>query len=198
MKCSVANNPQPSLLTLSGYGRPCKYTQCLVPSHCSPTPSSIALFNMEKLVGIWENSSPLALSTVILGLSTIGYVVLKSRAGPPNGLVYPPGPPQDPIIGNFRIFPKGSDDLYAAFNKWQEEYGGHHCTRKDSPVSSVYLGDIVYLRMPGVSMVVVNSFEMAYELLSKRGSTTSGRTVPYMAKELFVVLLYLSASDSAD
>lgn len=28
-------------------------------------------------------------------------VLIKSRSGPPKGLVYPPGPPQDPIIGNF-------------------------------------------------------------------------------------------------
>jgi hypothetical protein len=76
---------------------------------------------MEGLVAHWSDISPLVLSAVAVGLSSIGYVLVKSRSGSPKGLIYPPGPPQDPIIGNFRSFPK--DDVYGTWNKLQKMYG---------------------------------------------------------------------------
>lgn len=64
------------------------------------------------------------LGTIVLGLSSIGYVILKSRSdNPPKGLVYPPGPPRDPVIGNLRHFPKGDDSVYGVLDKWRKEYG---------------------------------------------------------------------------
>jgi hypothetical protein len=87
---------------------------------------------MERLVAYWSETSPLVLTAVAVGLSSIGYMLVKSRSGPPKGLVYPPGPPQDPIIGHLRSFPK--DDLYGTFNKWQKMYGTHNLYTKSSHV----------------------------------------------------------------
>lgn len=129
------------------------------------------------------------LSGIVLGLSSIGYVVLKTRSdNPPKGLVYPDGPPRYPIIGSLLSLPK--EDIYGTSLKWQKEYGKHF----DSPVVDLpllsRLGDIVYLPLPGVSMIFLNSLDMAQELLSKRGNNTSARTNPYMAGELFVLWAY--------
>jgi hypothetical protein len=55
------------------------------------------------------------------------------------------------------------------------------------------IGDIVYLRLPGLlSMVFVNDLEMAHELLVKRANNTAGRPITYMATELLVLILIIS------
>jgi hypothetical protein len=48
------------------------------------------------------------------------------------------------------------------------------------------IGEIVYLHLPGLSMIVVNDLEMIHELLVKRANNTAGRFNPYMAVELLV------------
>ncbi|PVF91243.1 cytochrome P450 [Serendipita vermifera] len=78
---------------------------------------------------------------------------------------HPPGPPKDPFIGNLRQFPK--DNWWFVFNKWQKEYG-----------------DIVFLDVPTLPFVIVNSLDTAQELLSKRTNNTSGRKVGYMCQNL--------------
>lgn len=141
---------------------------------------------MEKLAEFWTHPSPIVLSTVALGLSSIGYVILKSRSGPPKGLQYPPGPPQYPVIGSLASFPK--DDMYAAYVQWQKLYGKHRFSAIACPFLSARTGDIVYIPLPGVSMIVINSLDVAHELLSKRGNNNSGRWVPYMTGQLYVTI----------
>ena len=50
----------------------------------------------------------------------------------------------------------------------------------------VEIGPVVYVKMPGISMVIVNSYEVAQDVLSKRPNTTAGRRMGYMIKELYV------------
>jgi hypothetical protein len=45
-------------------------------------------------------------------------------------------------------------------------------------------GDLAYASMPGVSILNINSIELAHELLGKRTSTTSYRKIGYMVKHL--------------
>jgi hypothetical protein len=45
-------------------------------------------------------------------------------------------------------------------------------------------GDIVYAPLPGMSIVILNSYEAAQELLSKRPNSTSGRHIGYLVKDL--------------
>ncbi|PVF98743.1 cytochrome P450 [Serendipita vermifera] len=77
----------------------------------------------------------------------------------------PPGPPREPFIGCLRSFPK--DHFYERFCEWAQRYG-----------------NIVYITLPGLQFAVVNSYDVAYELLSKRPNTTSGRTTGYMVHDL--------------
>lgn len=46
------------------------------------------------------------------------------------------------------------------------------------------LGDLIYIRLPGISMMIVNGLEAANELLSRRTNLNSGRTVSYMLSDV--------------
>jgi cytochrome P450 len=48
------------------------------------------------------------------------------------------------------------------------------------------LGPVVYVKLPGISMVILNSYEVAQDILSKRPNNTAGRRIGYMVKEVYV------------
>jgi hypothetical protein len=50
----------------------------------------------------------------------------------------------------------------------------------------ILIGDVVYAPIPGMSMVILSSYEVAHEFLSKRPNTTSGRQNPYIVTDLYV------------
>ncbi|GJJ11037.1 hypothetical protein Clacol_005268 [Clathrus columnatus] len=74
----------------------------------------------------------------------------------PQGLKRPPGPPGHFLIGNLLDLPRSKEWL--TFDRWANEYG-----------------DLFYLSMPGVSLLFINSYELAKELFDKRGSIYSDR-----------------------
>jgi hypothetical protein len=51
-------------------------------------------------------------------------------------------------------------------------------------VSNNLTGDIVYVRLPGINLMIVNNLNMAHQLLSKGATINSGRTVGYMLYDL--------------
>ncbi|GJJ11055.1 hypothetical protein Clacol_005286 [Clathrus columnatus] len=83
----------------------------------------------------------------------------------PRGLKRPPGPPGHFLIGN--LLPKSKEWL--TFDRWANEYG-----------------DLFYLSMPGVSMLFINSYELAEELFDKRGNIYSDRYQSTVLNELYV------------
>ncbi|PVF97326.1 cytochrome P450 [Serendipita vermifera] len=103
--------------------------------------------------------SPIKTCTTSLLAILFGYFTVKGlrkllerRENHP----YPPGPPREFLLGTMRSYPKGFP--LERFNEWARIYG-----------------DIVYAPMPGRSVVILSSHEIAQELLSKRPSSTSGR-----------------------
>lgn len=68
----------------------------------------------------------------------------------------PPGPPGKFIIGNLLDVPH--DNAWETFGKWKEIYG-----------------DVVHLNILGEHLIILNSFEAAWELLEKRSSIYSDR-----------------------
>jgi hypothetical protein len=48
----------------------------------------------------------------------------------------------------------------------------------------VEIGPVVYVKLPGISPVIVNSHEVAQGVLTKRPNATGGRRIGYMVKEL--------------
>ncbi|PVF92950.1 cytochrome P450 [Serendipita vermifera] len=67
----------------------------------------------------------------------------------------------EPLIACLRSFPK--DHFFQRFCEWAALYG-----------------DIVYAPLPGMQIVVLNSYEAAQELLSARPNSTAGRRIGYM------------------
>ena len=45
-------------------------------------------------------------------------------------------------------------------------------------------GDVVSVEIPGLSLVILNSYEAAQELLGKRPNTTSARKIGYMTRQV--------------
>lgn len=68
----------------------------------------------------------------------------------------PPGPKPDPVIGNLRQFPQ--EYWYKTFGKWTKEYG-----------------ELVYIDVLGIKMIILGSLNIVEELLGKRNLTYSGR-----------------------
>ncbi|KZT03623.1 cytochrome P450 [Laetiporus sulphureus 93-53] len=77
----------------------------------------------------------------------------------------PPGPKPLPIVGN--ILNLVARELWLPASKWAQEYGG-----------------IVYIHVFGQSLVFLNDYEVALELLEKRGAIYSDRPGFVMAGEL--------------
>lgn len=99
----------------------------------------------------------------------IGYLAIKKLRvlvfGKTQPVSYPPGPPREFLIGSLRSFPSGIPT--ERFREWAMIYG-----------------DIVYAPVPGTEIVILNSYEVVQELLSKRPGSTAGRDVGYLASSL--------------
>jgi hypothetical protein len=76
---------------------------------------------MEILTNSLRDYSYTEIAGIGLVVVSVVYACNKALSRPRQKVGYPPGPPQDPFIGNLRQFPK--HDWWSAFNKWQKEYG---------------------------------------------------------------------------
>ncbi|KAJ6498326.1 cytochrome P450 [Mycena vulgaris] len=85
----------------------------------------------------------------------------------PKGLPLPPGPQPRFIVGNLQDLPTGGRewDAYAA-------------------LAHKFKSDVIYLRVLGTSILSINSFDAANELLNRRGAVWSDRPRLPMIKEL--------------
>jgi hypothetical protein len=54
------------------------------------------------------------------------------------------------------------------------------CGDADNPST----GDIVSVEMPGVRVIIINSYETVQDILAKRPGTTGGRKIGYMTREV--------------
>ncbi|RDB18010.1 hypothetical protein Hypma_000693 [Hypsizygus marmoreus] len=94
---------------------------------------------------------PLLFLAFFLLASALIYTRISKRHPP-----LPPGPPADPIIGHARLIPTSGQDMF--FYELGKKYG-----------------EIVHLQVLGRSIVVLNSFQAAVDLLDKRSANYSDR-----------------------
>ncbi|KDR69992.1 hypothetical protein GALMADRAFT_282402 [Galerina marginata CBS 339.88] len=95
---------------------------------------------------------PIALATAIF----LFVLLRRLSSKPTHHPNLPPGPPADPIIGHFRHTRMPHQEN--VFHDWAKIYG-----------------DVICLQFLGRTVVVLDSFEAANELLNKRGSNYSCR-----------------------
>ncbi|KIM28343.1 hypothetical protein M408DRAFT_329443 [Serendipita vermifera MAFF 305830] len=104
----------------------------------------------------------IGLTVVLFTYAAASWIRKSTR---PTNSSTPPGPPKEFLLGNLRQFPK--DHFYQKFCEWQKEYG-----------------NIVSVQLPGLSMVIIGSYDVVNELLIKRPNSTGGRKISYMVLEL--------------
>ena len=91
----------------------------------------------------------------------------------------PPGPPADPLIGHYRVFPRTYQA--AVFFQWSQLYGRYIFPSLPAFVALSdrvhFAGDLFYLEILGRKIVIVNNYDIANELLHKRSANYSDRPV---------------------
>ncbi|KAF8885567.1 cytochrome P450 [Gymnopilus junonius] len=90
---------------------------------------------------------------LVSGLLIWTLLLQQQRKHPP----LPPGPPADPIIGHLRTIPADRPDIF--FYELSKKYG-----------------KVVHLRIPGKTMIILNSAQAATDLLDKRSGIYSDRS----------------------
>jgi len=100
-----------------------------------------------------------ALSTLLLI-----YGIFKARRR--NTLPLPPGPKGYPIIGNLLDVP--SKEKWVKYHEWSKEFRS----------------DIIYINIMGQDIIILDSLEVATELMERRSSTYSDRPRLPMLNEL--------------
>ena len=98
-------------------------------------------------------------------------LVLRSRSQKRKPL--PPGPPADPLIGHLRSIP--SHDQGRVFYSWAKLYGQPLLYYLSFLNPYHWIGDVMHSRLPGKSIVVLDSAQAAIDLLDKAGSNFSCR-----------------------
>ncbi|KAJ6499498.1 cytochrome P450 [Mycena vulgaris] len=96
-------------------------------------------------------SAAYLVAAATVGIAVLYCVFTSSRRNAP-----PPGPPRDPIIGNLSQMPSAKDPL--VFHEWAKTYG-----------------EVIYLQIPGQSIIVLDSLRAAEDLLDKRSAVYSDR-----------------------
>ncbi|KLO07688.1 hypothetical protein SCHPADRAFT_881328 [Schizopora paradoxa] len=101
---------------------------------------------------------------------------------------FPPGPPRIPIIGN--LHQMTSIHLWETAAEWSKQYGEYLISSAWFEIISRRLaGDLIYVESAGIPMLMINSFEIASDLLVKRSAVYSSRPYITMFNELHVSLL---------
>lgn len=101
-----------------------------------------------------------ALAIALLGAATMKYAVSREHRR------YPPGPKGLPLVGNILGVPKL--EPWKVYQDWSRKF--------DS--------DIVHFKLMGAHIVVLNSADVARELLERRAAVYSGRQMSVMLHEL--------------
>ena len=124
----------------------------------------------------WSIIGALALGCVVVQYIT--QRAFESRTSYP----LPPGPPGFPWIGNLIGVNKSAP--WKTYAEWARTYGRFSATpSRISPAQvDIYTGDIVHSRLLGKHVIIINSEEIAEDLLENRSRNYSDRPHAIVSK----------------
>lgn len=133
----------------------------------------------------------LTLSAIIapLILAFLVYRHFQQRKHNPKGLSVPVGPTPRLIVGNLRDVPRQGYEwvAYKALSeKHREQPDPERGIESHLPFVTHAESDIIFLRVLGKPILIINSLLAATDLLGKRGAIYSDRPRLPMLKELYV------------
>lgn len=117
------------------------------------------------------------LSTLWLGLIALGFFIVTLRGRKRYPLPLPPGPKQQPIIGNLKDLPSPDQQDWMHWLKHKELYGKSEClwNIQLQMLTIPKLGPISSLTVLGKHVIVLNDAKLAVQLLEKRSAIFSLR-----------------------
>jgi hypothetical protein len=122
-------------------------------------------------------STPLSLILVALFLLA-GSLLWQRSKQPQKDFPLPPGPKRWPLIGSLLQMPKVFE--HETYSKWSRQYGNSFLLYDSLRLSLInfYEGsDIIYTNVLGQSIIIIDKYETAIELLDKRSGSYSSKCV---------------------
>ncbi|KAK7032180.1 hypothetical protein VNI00_013354 [Paramarasmius palmivorus] len=110
---------------------------------------------------LWPDPKLVAASITLFLVWLVTKILKSGRREP----YLPPGPPTIPVLGNLHLFPSKSPQV--KFTEWSHEYG-----------------DIYSLKISSGTAVVINSMEVAKELMDRRSAITADRPKHHMVNRV--------------
>lgn len=111
---------------------------------------------------------------LILAVSAVLFRRLRRLASNPP---HPPGPPGLPILGN--LFDRPKEYPWVTYKQWSQKYGEHQTlVARLRPRLNIVLtigSNLLRLNMLGKNIVIINSADIATDLLDKRGTLSTLR-----------------------
>jgi hypothetical protein len=117
-----------------------------------------------------------SLSTTVLSLVVLTVVISSFRKRSPFPL--PPGPRGYPVVGNLVDMPSHQTPSWLTFAKWGEIYGTYllfNCSHQCHTEGSSSIGDICSVTVLGQTIVIINSAQIASDMLAGKSSIYSDR-----------------------
>jgi len=106
-------------------------------------------------------------------LGTLGVFVVYWRSGQRQRRLLPPGHRKLPLIGSLLSMPSSVE--WETFTKWGKEYSLCFDTPHNIHLEPCTDSDIIHVNALGTSIVILNSYEVAVNLLDKRSGIYSSR-----------------------
>ena len=112
-------------------------------------------------------------SLLALGVASLGLWQSRRGSGSSTSNPLPPGPPPLPLLGN--IFEIDKNEPWKSYMNLGKIYGTCQIIFRCSYKLISLPGDLVYLRLINIQAIVINSEEVARDLLERRSTIYSDR-----------------------